>query len=124
MLSADDFRVEQDADALRMENELLALENRLLRARPVGVDADAVRRARLEEREKGREAVHRVREKYEADKAERRSRFASVPHERLDELTRAESDLKWLIGRLSGSPAGPLLRRWEGWRALVRRHGP
>lgn len=125
MLSDDDFHQPDDLDALRLENELLALENHLLRGGGGGSSGDvstAVERARREEREKGREAVHRVREKYEADKAERRARFASVPHDRLRELQKAESDLKWLVGRLDGSPVGPVLRRWAGWQTLRSRY--
>lgn len=126
MLSEDDFHLPEDVEVLRRENELLALENQLLRAR-VGSwvsRADAqkqIDRAVRAEREKGREAVHRTREKYEADKAERRARFASVPHERLRQYQKAEADLGWLVGRLDGSPLGVLLRRRPGWQALVER---
>lgn len=125
MLSEDDFHIPRDADVLRMENELLSLENGLLRgggAASSGEASTAVERARLEEREKGREAVHRVRAKYEADTAERRERFASVPHDRLERLQKADSDIRWLVGRLNGSPLGPVLRRWDGWRTLVTRY--
>lgn len=125
MLTEDDFHMPDDITALRMENELLVLENDLLRSSGSSSEIQrAVDRARREEREKGREAVTRVREKYEADKAERRARYASVPHDELARLKRAESDLRWLVGRLDGSPVGPVLRRWAGWRALAQRYQP
>lgn len=125
MLSEDDFHLPRDPEVLRLENELLSLENRLLRGGRTAGTGDvsaAVKRARREEREKGREALHRLRAKFEADTAERRAQFASVPHQRLARLQKAESDLRWLVGRLDSSPAGPFLRRWEGWRILRDRY--
>lgn len=126
MLSDNDFHVPSDPAVLRMENELLKLENSLLRGGGTASSAQvstAIERAVRDEREKGREAVHRVRAKYEADKAERRARFASVPHEKLARLQKAESDIRWLVGRLDGTPLGLVLRRWEGWRTLLSRYG-
>lgn len=125
MLSENDFHVPSDLEVLRMENELLKLENDLLRGGGAASSAEistAIERAVRREREKGREAVHRVRAKYEADKAERRARFASVPHEKLARLQKSESDIRWLVARLDGTPLGVVLRRWEGWRTLVARY--
>jgi hypothetical protein len=34
----------------------------------------------------------------------------------------AYDDMVWLVGRLDGSPAGVLLRRWEGFRSLRARY--
>jgi len=35
----------------------------------------------------------------------------------------AYDDIVWLVGRLDSSAAGPLLRRWSGFRTLRSRYG-
>lgn len=42
--------------------------------------------------------------------------------ERLERLTRAERDLKWLLRRLGGGTPGWLLRRFPGYRVLEERY--
>jgi septation ring formation regulator EzrA len=126
MVTRDDFTVPDDIQVLRMEKELLALENELLRARehdvvPRDEVERALQRVREEERHKGRDALERLRNKHAADTAERRARFASVPHDRLERLMRAEEDLAELVSRLGPSAPASVVA-WEGWDELWRRY--
>jgi hypothetical protein len=79
--------------SLQMENELLTLEVRHLRARlrAVGVDPQSASGGESE----------------------------VVP----SQYEQAYRDVRWLIRRLNNSPAGIVLRRREGFRALVKRYG-
>ncbi|WP_141012883.1 hypothetical protein [Nocardioides sambongensis] len=78
---------------LQMENELLRYEVAHLRARLAAAD---------EARTAAQRTLERLREK-------------QAPSAALDE---ARTDLMWLLGRLDRSPAGPLLRRYGGFRTL------
>lgn len=82
--------------ALHMENELLAHENRLLRAR---LDAAG--------------AVGVVTDEYGNE---------SITQAELQRLRKAENDLRWFLTRLDQSPVGPVLRRWAGFRTLCERY--
>lgn len=95
-----------DAVALRMENDLLANENAVLRARMAEAESKA---------KKARKALA---------KANAAPVTPTVDEGLLEELTRARSDLRWFIQRLSASPIGFLLRRWEGFRVLEERWLP
>lgn len=110
----DDFYTPTDLDALRMENELLALENRLLRSRGDLVTRDQMAEAVTAARRKAWE-----RRASEAE--QRREKYAMVRHARHERMRRAEADLTRLVRRLDASPVGPLLRLRPEWRALRRR---
>jgi hypothetical protein len=45
-----------------------------------------------------------------------------ISAERLERLTTAERDLKWLLRRLGGGARGRLLRHLAGYRVLEERH--
>ena len=90
---AEDPDLEELVAALQMENDLLALEVASLRA----------------ELASGRRELE--------DPGERR-----ISAERLQRLTRAEHDLKWLLRRLGGGAKGWVLRRFRGYRTLEARH--
>lgn len=85
-----------------LQNELLLLENRVLRS-----GASAARDAEIE----------RLRERVGLLEAQLQ-RDVQAAEQRAKE---AESDLRWLLNRLAHSPVGPLLRRYRGFRALVER---
>jgi len=80
-------------EALQMENDLLATEVAALRA----------------ELASGR--------REEEDPSARR-----IAAERLERLTRAERDLKWLLRRLGGGTRGRILRHLRGYRVLEERY--
>lgn len=83
---------------LRMENDLLAQENRILHARLAGLTDDAF-----------------------VDEHAPAERPAPSPEE--EQYRQAFYDLRWFIQRLNGSPFGLVLRRWGGFRVLVDRYG-
>lgn len=115
------FHVPDDPVALRMENDLLMLEVEHLRGhvRDMPKEADSLRRhlARAEQLRAQAESQH-VRAESQLARAE--SQLAAE-RERVEQLTRARSDLRWLLRRLDGSPAGFMLRRFEGFRTLMDR---
>lgn len=76
---------------LERQLELLRLENRALRSRLAGRDAG--------ERIAGPDDV-------------------LVPRAEYEELTRARTDLKWLVERIITSPVGRLARRRSGFRRI------
>jgi hypothetical protein len=85
--------LESLVEALQMENDLLTAEVAALRA----------------ELASGR--------REEEDPSARR-----VSAERLERLTQAEHDLKWLLRRLGGGARGWVLRRFRGYRVIEDRH--
>lgn len=115
----------EDPYTLSMENELLALENRYIRSRLDGLsDPDEIKRAVEKAVNKAvKEERDRILRKVAEDNEERRSRYRSVPHDEYAELRKAVSDMRWLVGRIEGSPLRILLHRFEGWRTLVQRYG-
>ncbi len=90
---SEDPDLEALVEALQMENDLLTTEVAALRA----------------------ELASGSRE--EEDPSARR-----ISAERLERLTRAERDLKWLLRRLGGGTRGWVLRRLRGYRILEERH--
>ncbi len=103
-MSKDDFYTPTDADALRMENELLAFEVRFLKTRLAETE-------RLESRLKESEA-----------RLEESERSVARLRDRLAEAERAEQDLILLLRRLSNSPLGWLLERRRAFRTLKQRY--
>jgi DNA repair exonuclease SbcCD ATPase subunit len=108
-----------DMDALRMENELLTLEVRFLKAQLSAREAEHERSAtqlqsRLEESERRLEESERRLEESEHSAAQLRNRLA--------EAERAEQDLVLLLTRLSGSPLGWIFRLRENFRILEQRY--
>jgi Mg2+ and Co2+ transporter CorA len=97
-----------DPHALRMENDLIAAENAAMRARL----EESKRQVRVLERKLAAQAAALE------GAAQRRD---VIDDDTVAELRRARSDLRWFIQRLSGSPVGWMLRRWEGFRALEER---
>jgi hypothetical protein len=93
----EEFSSEYDPRAIRMESELLRLENRYLKAE-LARRGESLRAA--SSREASRATVVLGREEYDA-------------------LCRARYDLRWLLGRLEATFARLLLRRFGGWRTLV-----
>jgi len=89
----EDPDLEGLVEALQMENDLLATEVAALRA----------------ELASGR--------REEEDPSARR-----ISGERLERLTRAERDLKWLLRRLGGGTRGWVLRHLRGYRVLEERY--
>lgn len=87
-----DFYTPNDADLLRMENELLAFEVRFLKAR-LG-------------RSRGGDPAA----------------AGSLSMSRLVHLEEAENDLVLLVRRLGTSPLGPVLRRSANFRTLEERY--
>lgn len=57
-----------------------------------------------------------------AAEMEREVERLQVMEAQIEVYKTAYHDLRWLLRRLSGSPIGPLLNRWRGWRELQRRH--
>ena len=90
----EDSGLEALVEALQMENDLLAIEVAALRAELAS--------GRREEEE---------------DPSARR-----ISAERLERLTRAERDLKWLLRRLGGGARGWVLRHLRGYRVLEERY--
>ncbi|MBA3473385.1 MAG: hypothetical protein H0T57_09220 [Rubrobacter sp.] len=100
----DDFYTPTDADALRMENELLAFEVCFLKSRL----AEAERLESYLEESKNR--------------LEESERAVARFEDRLEEAERAEQDLVLLLRRLANSPLAPLLRFKQGFRTLEHRY--
>jgi hypothetical protein len=92
-LPGSDFYTPNDADLLKMENELLAFEVRFLKAR-LGDPARAPGTAAA----------------------------GSTSMSRLVHLEEAENDLVLLVKRLGSSPLGPVLRRSGNFRTLEERY--
>jgi hypothetical protein len=144
---ASPFSAAADANALRMENELLAFEVRFLRARlglpgisltGTASTASASRIARLEDAERHLKMVmerlsatplrpvFRLHPSFKA--LERRyvrpgrEKAPQGSATRLAQLEEAERDLTALVRRLSGSPAARILRRRREFRLLEQRY--
>lgn len=115
-MATGDFYKPTEADELRLENELLAYENRYLKARVAEAErapndaerrlAEVIRQQRAERREARQAARGTVR----------------IPKVRKRELERAEADLKLIMNRMSKSRLGWLFRTREGFRNLERRY--
>lgn len=120
----DDFYTPTDADALRMENELLAFEVEFLRARYADKER-AIAEARREAEERAERKVRRRVRQATADLRrqlkEAREDEAMDP-DRKAHLERAEKDLILLLESLSKSPVRPLLRLKPSLRELERRY--
>lgn len=121
-MSRDDFYKPTDADALRMENELLAFEVRFLKAR----FAEPERfRTKLEEAEaqleESRVQLGESRARLEETRAQFEDRL-EVAESSVARLGGAEADLVLLLRRLADSPAGWLFRRKPAFRELERRY--
>ncbi len=108
-MPTNDFYTPTDIDALRMENELLALETRFLRAKLVAVVTEEVEqlKARLEESER------RLGES---------ERSGAELRERLAEAERAEQDIALLLRRLANSPFGWYFGTRQNFRVLEQRY--
>ncbi len=103
-----DFYTPSDTDALRRENELLALEVHFLRARLAETErAPTDLQDRLEEAER---TITRLNER------------VSVTPQRKAQLESAERDFVTLLTRLSQSPLGKVLRLKKGYRNLEQRY--
>ena len=139
------FYAPADANALRMENELLAFEVRFLKARlgrsglpPASTTMSSSRLAQLEDAERHlRMVLGRLSAKPFGPVLRRSGRFRFLQQrylgpgsrhaqagspERLAQLEEAERDLKLLVGRLSGSPLGRILRLRKEFRLLEQRY--
>ncbi|QYJ16088.1 hypothetical protein Rxycam_01919 [Rubrobacter xylanophilus DSM 9941] len=122
----DDFYTPTDADALRMENELLAFEVEFLRARYADHE-HAIAEARREAEERAERKVRRRVRQARADLRRKLKEAKSQDARAMDpvrkaRLERAERDLILLLERLSRSPVGPLLRLKPSFRELERRY--
>ncbi|BBL80640.1 hypothetical protein RxyAA322_24940 [Rubrobacter xylanophilus] len=127
----DDFYTPTDADALRMENELLAFEVEFLRARYADRER-AIAEARREAEESVERKVRRRVRQATADlrrqleetrkRLEEAREVATMDPGRKARLERAEKDLVLLLNMISSSPAGPLLRLKPSFRELERRY--
>lgn len=93
--------------SVTMENRLLTVEVEFLRGRCRELESLAARA----------EADQRSR----ATKAGRNDARVTKLRQDVAELRQARSDLRWLLERLDRSPAGPLFRRFEGFRTLQER---
>lgn len=87
-----------DIRSLRMESELLKLENQYLKAR-VG-ESDS---SRGEPHNPGPSGVFISQSEY-------------------DRLNRGYYDLRWLLRRFEATPARYVFRRFQGWKVLCNRH--
>jgi septal ring factor EnvC (AmiA/AmiB activator) len=112
-LPRDDFYTPTDMDALRMENELLALETRFLRAKLVTEEVEQLK-DRLEESERRLEESER--------RLGESERSASQLRARLAEAERAEQDIVLLLNRLANSPFGWYFGTKQNFRILERRY--
>ena len=112
----DDFYTPTDIDALRMENELLTMEKRFLRAKLVTVVTEEVEhlRDRLQEYERRLEDAER--------RLGESERSAAQLGARLVEAEGAEQDLVLLLRRLANSPFGWYFGTKQNFRALERRY--
>jgi hypothetical protein len=89
----------RDHVTLQMENELLALEVRYLRARLKSMEHEVAGGTRL-------------------SPSELQQRFTELSAEH----RRVLGDMRWMLRRLNESPIGPMLRRMGGFRALLERY--
>lgn len=114
---------EAELRGLQMENELLVHEVRHLRARLAAAERAPEGRRKLEELV--RELRGKVRDQSAALSHERKEtrRVTAQLKSARAELKRTREDLVWLLGRLDGSPMGPVLRRRDGIRILLVRYG-
>jgi len=112
-LPEDDFYTPTDIDALRMENELLAMETRFLRAKLVTEEVEQLR-DRLQESERRLEDAER--------RLGESERSATQLGARLAEAEGAEQDLVLLLRRLANSPFGWYFGTKQNFRALERRY--
>ena len=118
-MSGDDFYTPTDVDALRMENELLALEARFLRSDLAERVARRVERlersaARLKDTERRLEESERRLEESERSAEQLRARLA--------EAERAEQDIVLLLRRLANSPFGWFFGSKQNFRILEQRY--
>ncbi len=118
-MSGDDFYTPTDIDALRMENELLALEARFLRSELAERVARRVERlersaARLKDTERRLEESERRLEESERSAEQLRARLA--------EAERAEQDIVLLLRRLANSPFGWFFAGKQNFRILEQRY--
>jgi len=118
-LSGNDFYTPTDVDALRMENELLALEARFLRSELAERVAKRVERlersvTRLQETERRLEESERRLEESERSVEQLRARLA--------EAERAEQDIALLLRRLANSPFGWFFAGKQNFRLLEQRY--
>ena len=111
-MSSDDFYTPTDMDALRMENELLALEARFLRSDL----AERVAR-RVERLER---SVTRLKDTER--RLEESERSAEQLRARLAEAERAEQDIVLLLRRLANSPFGWFFAGKQNFRILEQRY--
>ncbi len=118
-MSGDDFYTPTDVDALRMENELLALEARFLRSEL----AERVAR-RVERLERSatrlRDTERRLQESER--RLEESQRSAEQLRARLAEAERAEQDIVLLLRRLANSPFGWFFGSKQNFRILEQRY--
>lgn len=142
-MSESDFYAPTDADVLRMENELLALEVRFLRAslgwskRTTGSATSPSRLSHLEEaegdlklllRRMGRGPLGAVlRRNANFRTLEQRYLHSAVggaasSPDRVAYLEGAEKDLELLLRRLGKAPLGVVLRRRKSFRTLEQRY--
>ena len=118
-MSSDDFYTPTDMDALRMENELLALEARFLRsdlAERVAKRVERLERSvtRLKESERRLKESERRLEESEHTVEQLRARLA--------EAERAEQDIVLLLRRLANSPFGWFFAGKQNFRILEQRY--
>ena len=118
-MSRDDFYTPTDMDALRMENELLALEARFLRsdlAERVAKRVERLERSvtRLKESERRLKESERRLEESEHTVEQLRARLA--------EAERAEQDIVLLLRRLANSPFGWFFAGKQNFRILEQRY--
>ncbi len=118
-MSEDDFYTPTDVDALRMENELLALEARFLRsdlAERVAKRVERLERSvtRLKESERRLKESERRLEESEHTVEQLRARLA--------EAERAEQDIVLLLRRLANSPFGWFFAGKQNFRILEQRY--
>jgi hypothetical protein len=108
---------------LQMENELLAHEIRHLRAR-LAQGERAFTKAAAAKRDRQKDKLTKVRSRLDQEKKLRRAteRKNARLLRRLEGARAAQEDLRWLLERLDGSVAGPLLRRRAGFRALTKKY--
>lgn len=92
-MTADSFHHPDDPTRLYMENDLLKHEVRFLKGKLASAQDQVT------------------------------SREGSLPRERVNQLKRAESDIRWFVRRLASSPGRWIFRRWRGFRVLEDRYG-
>ena len=118
-MSRDDFYTPTDIDALRMENELLALEARFLRsqlAERVAKRVESLERSVSRLKDTERQLDESERRLEESDRTVERHRT------RLAEAERAEQDIALLLRRLANSPFGWFFAGKQNFRILEQRY--